>query len=150
MSSCVKTPTEHFLPPFSISTPIGEEQKMGSCEKCGGLKLNASPICGRCVGPAEYEKQMKALAPVSEAWRMEERTTYVDLSEFQDEAPLTKSVDVSAFTSGWAAGLMMSQMEYASRMTYRKPKTRVLDVSNARTFRPHHCVTCERTRHGNV
>lgn len=122
---------------------------MEACQKCGQPKISAGPLCGKCVTPTAYLKQFEKLD--TDAKGLTRDITYVDsLESFDNEAPMAQAVDISAFTSGWAAGLMLAQIEYTSRMTYRKPKTRVLNVSNARTFRPHHCGTCERTRPGNV
>jgi hypothetical protein len=141
---CAKYPTtEQILPAFPPCVLV-KDAKMKTCQTCKRQMLSDGLICGACKPPA-----VKPNLPGDRTGENGRREMPM-LDSYENEASLSKSVDISAFTSGWAAGLMMGQLEYCNRMTYRKPKTRVLDISNGRSYRPHHCGTCEKTRSGNV
>lgn len=145
---CAKTPTDmQILPELPFLTAVSERAaNMKSCAKCGRPQLSDSAVCGRCEYPKLGTKQI----PTDNKSKNGDYERTLDAVPVDHAASLAKAVDMTAFRSGWAAGLMMAQVEYCQKLIYRKPKTRVLDVSNARTYRPHRCDTCEKTRPGNV
>lgn len=143
-TTCAKTPTEQKLPTFQAPCVLVRDAKVDkTCTQCNRPMISAGPVCGRCDPPKLFTDQL----PTDRKGENGRRELPWE-EGFQNETPLSKAVDVSAFTSGFAAGMMMAQLDFCHRMTYRKPNVQIVDTGNARTTRFCHCGKCTRGRCG--